>query len=108
MNDATTYMLQRASAAVMVPLVIFHLGVIIYAIDGGLTTAEIISRTRSNIFWPLFYGLFTVAVSIHAPLGLRNIIREWTNWRGQSLDIATAVLVVVLLSAGMRAIWGLC
>ena len=108
MNDATTYMLQRLTAAIIVPLVIIHLGVIIYAIDGGLTSAEIIARTRSTIFWPAFYGLFVITASIHAPLGLRNIIREWTGWHGQSLDVATAILAVVLMSAGLRAVWGLC
>jgi len=36
--------------------------------------------------------------------GLRNVIREWTRWRGGSLDLALAVFAVMLLVLGMRAV----
>ena len=44
------YLLQRLSAMIMVPLVFGHLGMIIYAVQGGLSTAEILSRTQGNVF----------------------------------------------------------
>ena len=57
------YMLQRITALIMAPLVLGHLAVMIYAIQGGLTVAEILGRTQGSWFWFLFYGLFVLAVS---------------------------------------------
>ena len=45
----------------------------------------------------------SLAVAIHAPIGLRNILREWTPWRGRSLDVALALFAFVLLALGLRA-----
>ena len=42
------YIAQRGSALVLAPLVLLHLGVILYAVSGGLTAAEILGRTRSS------------------------------------------------------------
>jgi fumarate reductase subunit C len=53
----------------------------------------------------LFYGLFVIAVAIHAPIGLRSILREWTPWRGRSLDVALALFAVLLLALGFRAVF---
>src|SRR5262252_11113757 len=55
------YLLQRATAAIMVPLVLAHLAVIYYATRGGLSAAEILARTRGSIGWGAFYGLFVLA-----------------------------------------------
>jgi fumarate reductase subunit C len=44
-----------------------------------------------------------VAASIHAPIGLRNILREWANWRGRSLDVAMVAFSLLLLALGLRA-----
>ena len=51
MLELRLYIAQRASAAIMAPLVLLHLGVIIYAIHGGLDAAEILARTRGSLFW---------------------------------------------------------
>ena len=40
MTETRFYLAQRLSAAVMAPLVLIHLGVMIYAIQGGLDAAE--------------------------------------------------------------------
>ena len=32
-----------------------------------------LGRTRGNVGWAAFYGLFVLAVAIHAPIGLRTI-----------------------------------
>ncbi|MEE8187588.1 MAG: succinate dehydrogenase [Kiloniellales bacterium] len=98
------YALQRLSALVLAPLVIAHIAVILYAVEGGLSAAEILSRTQGSLGWMAFYGLFVLAAAVHAPIGLRNVIRESTPWSGRSLDAAMALLFVSLLLLGLRAV----
>jgi len=104
MLEARLYLLQRASAMLLVPLLLAHLVMILYAIEGGLSAAEILGRTRGNLLWAAFYGLFVTAVALHAPIGLRNILREWTGWRGRSLDLATLGFSALLFGLGLRAV----
>jgi fumarate reductase subunit C len=99
------FIAQRATAFVLAVAVAVHLATILYAVRGGLTAAEILARTHGNIGFALFYGLFVVAVAIHAPIGLRNVLREWTAWRGRSLDLALALFSVTLLVLGLRAVF---
>ena len=61
MLDVRLYLAQRISALIMVPLVLGHLAVMIYAIQGGLSAAEILGRTKGSFFWFAFYGLFVLA-----------------------------------------------
>ena len=103
--SAGLFVAQRLSALVLALAVTVHLGTILYAVRGGLTAAEILARTHGNIGFALFYGLFVVAVAIHAPIGLRNILREWTRWRGLSLDIALGLFAALLLALGFRAVF---
>ncbi|MBO6559767.1 MAG: succinate dehydrogenase [Nisaea sp.] len=105
MLEARLYLLQRASAMLLAPLVLLHLGLILYAIEGGLSAGEILGRTKGSLFWAGFYGLFVLAAALHAPIGLRNILREWTHWRGRSLDLATGGFALLLLALGLRAVW---
>ena len=44
-----------------------------------------------------------LAVSVHGPIGRRNVIREWTPWQGRSLDVALALFALLLLITGFRA-----
>ena len=104
MSEATLFALQRLSAKLLAPLVIVHLVLILYAVHGGLSAEEILGRTRGSIAWGAFYGLFVIAVAIHAPIGVRNVAREWTRWRGHSLDIASVAFAIVLLGLGLRAV----
>ena len=94
---------QRATAFVLAFAVAAHLATILYAVRGGLTAADILARTHGNVGFLLFYTLFVVAVAIHAPIGLRNVLREWTAWRGRSLDAALALFAALLLVLGLRA-----
>jgi fumarate reductase subunit C len=55
------YLLQRASAMVLAPLVLIHLAVILLAVQDGLSAAEILGRTQGSVLWGGFYGLFVVA-----------------------------------------------
>jgi fumarate reductase subunit C len=97
---------QRASAAVLALCVAVHLVTMIYAVRGGLTAAEVLARTQGNPWWLAFYTVFVLAVSLHAPIGLRAILLEWLRWRGASRDIAAAAFGVLLLWMGMRAVLG--
>ena len=45
------YILQRATAVIMAPLVLAHIVVIYYATNRGLSAAEILGRTRGSIAW---------------------------------------------------------
>jgi len=104
MLDVRLYLAQRISALVMAPFVLAHLAIIIYATRGGLTAAEILSRTQGSFWWGLFYGLFVVAVSIHAAIGLRVIVHEHLKLTGTPLNAFTWVTGIFLLGLGARAV----
>ena len=105
MTEFRLYLLQRVTAAVLAPLVLVHLGLMVYAVGDGLSAAEILGRTRGSLGWALFYGLFVLAAAIHAPIGLANVFREWTGWRGPRLGAAMAFFGLLLLGLGLRAVW---
>ncbi len=98
------FLVQRLSAAVLALAVAVHLATILYAVRGGLTAAEILARTRGSVAFLAFYSVFVAAVALHAPIGLRTVIREWTPWRGHSLDAALVAFAVLLLALGARAV----
>jgi fumarate reductase subunit C len=97
---------QRASAVVLALCVLVHLAVIVYAVRGGLTGAEILARTRGSAGWFAFYSLFVLAVTVHAPIGLRTVLGEWLGWRGRSRDVALFAFSILLAWMGMRAVLG--
>ena len=99
------YMAQRLSALVMAPFVLVHIAVMIYAIQGGLSAAEILGRTQGSVAWFLFYGMFVLAVSMHAALGLRTILAEWAGLRGGPLTMAAWGIGLGLLVLGARSVW---
>lgn len=99
------YMLQRITALLMAPLVLGHLAVMIYAIQGGLSAAEILGRTQGSVLWFLFYGVFVLAVAVHGAIGLRTIAHEWGGLRGRRLDLAMWLIGLTLFALGARAVW---
>ncbi len=105
MLDAKLFMLQRLSALVMVPLVIGHIGVMIYAVQGGLSAGEILARTQGSAVWALFYGVFVIAVSIHAAIGIRVVVHEMSGLRGAALKVLTAAVFIGLAVLGMQAVY---
>jgi len=105
---AGLWLAQRASAAVLALCVLVHIVVMIYAVRGGLSAAEILGRTRGNAGWAVFYSLFVLAVAVHAPIGLRAIAIEWLGWRGRSLGIFVHLFAALLLMMGLRAVWAVC
>ena len=97
------YLAQRGTAFVLAFSVAIHLVTIIYAIRGGLTAGEVLARTLGNRWFLSFYLVFVLAAAIHAPIGLRSILREWAKWRSRSLDIAMLAFAGLLLVLGVRA-----
>ena len=98
------YVLQRATAALMAPMVIVHLAVIYYATGHNLSAADILGRTQRSISWGLFYGVFVVAAAIHGSIGLRVVASEVLALRGRSLDVLTWIVGLLLCVLGLRAV----
>ena len=105
MLDLRLYMLQRLTALVMAPLVIGHIAVMIYAVQGGLTVDEILARTQGSVAWFLFYGSFVVAVSIHGAIGLRVISFEWFGLKGRALQLFSWAVFALLFGLGAKAVY---
>jgi fumarate reductase subunit C len=98
------YLWQRATAAVMAPLVLAHIAVIFYATRHGMSAADILARTRGSIGWATFYGVFVLAVSIHAAIGVRNVLSEWLPLNERRIDACAVFFGLVLAALGLRAI----
>ena len=101
------YIWQRATAALMVPLVLIHIAVIFYATRQQMTAVDILSRTQGSVAWATFYVLFVAAASIHASIGVRNVLAEWaplTERRAGRIAIVFGLLLALL---GAQAIFAL-
>lgn len=98
------YVWQRLTAALMVPLVLVHVAVIFYATRQGMTAADILARTRGSIVWALLYSIFVVAAAVHAAIGVRNVLTEWSPLRDRSACIFATVFGTSLLLLGLRAV----
>ena len=105
MLDTRLYLLQRITAMIMAPLVLLHLAVMIVAIQGGLDSAEILSRTRGSLFWGSTYGLFVLAVSVHAAIGIRVVLFEWLSIKDLKLTLVSWLVFALLLMMGARAVY---
>lgn len=104
MTDLRLYILQRATAALMVPLIAIHLIVIYIATAKGLTAADVLARTRGSIVWGVFYSLFVVLAAGHAAIGVRVVLREWTRLSPSARDGIAITFGLALLLLGMRAV----
>ena len=98
------YVWQRATAAIMAPLVLTHIAVIFYATRQGVSAADILTRTRGSIAWGLFYGLFVLAVSTHASIGVRNVLTEWSPLSERGADACAIIFGLLLALLGMRGV----
>ena len=96
---------QRLSAMVLALCVVVHLVTMILAVRSGLSGAEILGRTQGNAAWFAFYTVFVVAVSVHAPIGLRTILAETLGWRGAVANLLIAASGIALALWGMRAVF---
>ena len=98
------YILQRATAAIMAPLVLVHLALIFYASSRGLSAADILARTRGSVGWGLFYGLFVLAAATHAAIGVRVVAGEWLRLKGTGLEALMWSVGLILATLGLRAV----
>lgn len=104
--DTWLWLAQRASAVVLALCVTVHLITIVVAVRGGLSGAEIVGRVGGSVGWPLFYLLFVLAASLHAPVDLCAVLRETTRLSPAAVD-CVAVLTGLLLLAGADAVFAL-
>jgi fumarate reductase subunit C len=51
--------------------------------------------------------VFVGAVAVHAPIGLRNVLREWLRWQGRACDAALVMFALALFALGIRAVLAL-
>jgi len=98
------YVWQRLTAAVMAPLVLVHIAVILYATRQEMTAADILSRTHGSIAWASFYALFVAAASIHASIGVRNVLAEWSPLSDRRTGLFAVIFGLALLALGFRAV----
>jgi len=98
------YILQRATAAVMAPLLLLHLAVIFYASSRGLSAADLLGRTRGSLTWGSIYTVLVLAAGTHAAIGIRVIASEWTPLRGAALESLTWACLLLLVGLGLTAV----
>lgn len=98
------YVWQRATAALLAPLVLIHIAVIFYATHQGFSAADIFARTRGSIAWAMYYGVFVAAVSIHAAIGVRNILTEWSPLDERRAGQVAIAFGLLLAALGLRAV----
>jgi fumarate reductase subunit C len=98
------YVWQRSTAALMAPLVMIHIAVIFYATRQGMTAADILSRTHHSAVWASYYTIFIAAVSIHAAIGIRNILTDWVPLTDRGAGWCATIVGVVLALLGFHAV----
>lgn len=104
-TQAKLWYWQRISAMVLAVCVLVHLGVMIYAVRGGLSAAEILGRTHGSWWFGAFYTVFVLACTVHVPLGLATIAEEWIGWRGRKVAITAGLFSMVIAIMGLRAVY---
>lgn len=102
---ARAYLVQRLTALILAPLVLAHLALIVYAVRDGLSAAEILARTRGSLGWALFYTTFVAAAAVHASLGLRNVLAEWTSLGRRTATLLAHTGGLLILALGLRAVY---
>ena len=101
------YFVQRLTALLLAPLVLAHVILIIIAVRGGLSGAEILARTQDSLSWGFFYGLFVICVALHGGIGLRTILLEWTALSTKRATLLAHTLMLLLLFLGLRAVYAI-
>src|SRR5262245_58680156 len=98
------YVWQRLTAALIVPLVLVHVAVIFYATRKVLTAADILARTRGSLVWASFYGIFVAAAAVHASIGVRTVLIEWSPLKDRVAGLSAILFGIALLVLGLRAV----
>jgi fumarate reductase subunit C len=105
-TQARLWYAQRISAMALAVCVAVHIGIMVYAVRGGLSAAEILGRTHGNAAFAVFYGVFVLACAVHVPIGLLRVAEEWLRWRGASAIAAAWACAILLAALGLRAVYG--
>ena len=105
-REARLWYWQRVSAMVLAVCVLVHIATIVYAVRGGLTAAEILSRTRGSLAFGAFYAVFLAACAVHVPIGLAAILEEWFRLPRCAARIAAGAFAALMLGFGLAAIEG--
>jgi fumarate reductase subunit C len=103
-TETRLWLAQRLSAMVLAVCVVVHLVTIVVAVKGGLTAGEITARVAGNPYWIAFYTVFVVAVSVHAPIGLRSVLAEMTALPPRRVDLLCFVAAALLFVLGVRVV----
>jgi fumarate reductase subunit C len=103
-TQAKRWYWQRVSAMGLTACVIVHLAVMVYAVRGGLSAAEILGRTQGNWGFAAFYAVFVLACAVHVPVGVANIAREWWGMGEVAAQWLSRVFALLLLVMGLRAV----
>jgi len=106
MSGFHAYLAQRISALILAPCVALHLGLMIYAVQGGVSAAEILGRTEGSLIWALFYGIFVLAVAVHAAIGLGSIAEEWFGASARAAQALAGAIGLGAAGLGLYAVWG--
>lgn len=105
-QQARAWYVQRISAMVLALCVIVHIGIIMYAVRGGLSGNEILERTRGSLALGLFYSVFVLACAAHVPVGLANIAQEWLGWGAGPSRALSLLAGLLILLMGWCAVYG--
>ena len=97
---------QRISAMVLALCVGLHLAGMVWAVRGGLSAAEILSRTQGNEIFAVFYAVFVLACAVHVPIGLAAIAREWWRLSAPAAAWLARAVTALFVGLGVRAVWG--
>jgi fumarate reductase subunit C len=97
---------QRVSAMALAFFVFVHLAIIIYAVRGGLSGAEILARTHGSWAFGLFYAAFVIACVVHVPIGIERILREALKLPESTSTFVSGLFGALLLVMGLRAVYG--
>jgi len=54
--------------------------------------------------WASLYGAFVFAVAVHAAIGVRNVLTEWSPLNDRVAVLFAAIFGVSLLVLGARAV----
>lgn len=103
-TEARLWLAQRLSAVVLAVCVVVHLVTIVIAVRGGLTAAEITQRVGGNPAWTAFYTVFVLAITVHAPIGLRAVLAEMTALPPKRVDLLCFVAAALLFVLGIRVV----
>lgn len=99
-----SFYIQRISGGLLAGCLLIHIATILYAVQGGLSVAEIQNRIQGSEFWFVLYSIFIFAAIVHAAIGLKNVFSEWIKLPPVLISVLVLVYFVVSSFLGISAI----